>query len=251
MPASRWTHCLAQILRHEGGYVDHPSDPGGATNMGITHKTLARWRGIDPWWGLDKAEVRALTRTEAGAIYKALYWARCNGSQLPAGLDLAVFDYAVNSGPDRAIKALQGLVGVSRDGFIGPITLGAIAQRDVRALIEALCDQRMSFLERLSTFLTFGRGWTARVADVRQTALADAAHAPLDPKSPTQGADEMHILDGYKTYAVGALMLVVGLAQTMGIEVPPMGEYSGPQLVMEALAVIFLRRGLKGDLGRT
>lgn len=248
MPDSRWTHCLAQILRHEGGFADHPADPGGATNMGITHKTLARWRGVDPWWELPKSEVRALKRAEASAIYKALYWERCRAGSLPAGVDLAVFDYAVNSGPVRAIKTLQALVGVVQDGFVGPVTLAAVAQRDPRVLIEAICDQRMGFLQRLAHWASFGRGWTRRVADIRATALADVAFQP--PSQTTNGVQTMAILDGYKTYIVGALMLLVGIAQSLGIEVSAFGEYSGPQMIMEALAVIFLRRGLKGDLGK-
>ncbi len=248
MPASRWTHCLAQILRHEGGYVDHPSDPGGATNMGITHKTLARWRNIEPWWALDKAEVRGLTRPEAAAIYKALYWNRCNAGKLPAGVDLAVFDFAVNSGSDRAIRLLQALVGVQQDGFVGPITLAAVERRDPAAIINALCDQRLTFLQRLATWATFGRGWSNRVTDIRNTALADAAHVIFD--QPKQGAEDMSLFDGYKTYAIGLLMLIVGIAQMAGVTIEAFGDYSGTQLVMEALAVIFLRRGLKSEIGR-
>lgn len=245
MPASRWTHCLAQILKHEGGYADHPSDPGGATNMGITHKTLARWRGVEPWWALDKTEVKALQKTEAAAIYKALYWERVKAASLPPGLDLAVFDYAVNSGPDRAVKTLQGLVGVTQDGFVGPVTLTATARRDPRGLINALCDQRLNFLQRLAIFATFGRGWINRVADIRATALADA------PKSnEPQGVNDMTILDGYKTYAIGALMLVIGIAQFAGVTIPIFGEYSGAHLIMEALGIIFLRRGIKNEVGR-
>ncbi|WP_196259207.1 glycoside hydrolase family 108 protein [Pelagibacterium limicola] len=248
MPASRWTHCLAQILKHEGGYADHPSDPGGATNMGITHKTLARWRGIAPWWALDKSEVKALAKTEAAAIYKALYWERVKAGALPPGLDLVVFDFAVNSGPDRAVKTLQALVGVTQDGFIGPITLAAIGKRVPRTLIEALCSQRMNFLQRLATFATFGRSWTSRVADIRATALADAADAPQSDQP--KGINDMNILDGYKTYAIGILMLLVGAAQLAGIAIPLFGEYSGTQLIMEALAVIFLRKGIKSEVGR-
>lgn len=248
MPASRWTHCLAQILKHEGGYADHSADPGGATNMGITHKTLARWRGIEPWWGLDKAEVRTLEKAEAAAIYKALYWERVKAGSLPRGVDLAVFDFAVNSGPDRAVKLLQALVGTTRDGFVGPVTLAAVAKRDSRALIEALCDQRLNFLQRLSAFATFGRGWTSRVADIRATALADAAKAPV-PDQP-QGVNDMTILDGYKTYAIGILMLLVGAAQLAGLAIPLFGDYSGTQLIMEALAIIFLRKGIKSEVGR-
>ena len=248
MPASRWTLCLARILELEGGFADHPSDPGGATNMGITHKTLARWRGIEPWWDLPKAEVLSLQRAEAEAIYKALYWERCKADLLPPGVDLAVFDYAVNSGPDRAIRTLQALVGVVQDGFVGPLTVEAVTKRDPRALIEALCDQRLGFLQRLTTWTTFGRGWTSRVATIRAAALA--AVVPSRNDQSTKGVTDMSILKGNKTYVMGALMLLVGLAAMFGIDIPAFGEVSGPQLVMEALAIIFLRRGLKGDLAR-
>ncbi|HCO56208.1 MAG TPA: hypothetical protein DIT93_14490, partial [Pelagibacterium sp.] len=248
MPASRWTLCLAKILEHEGGYADHPSDPGGATNMGITHKTLARWRGIDPWWDLPKSEVRALERAEAAAIYKALYWERCKAGSLPVGLDLAVSDYGVNSGPDRAVRVLQALVGVVQDGFVGPLTLAAVGKRDTRALIEALCDQRMGFLQRLANWASFGRGWTSRVSDIRATALSAVTLQP--PSQTEKDINEMTIFEGYKTYIVGALMLVVGIAQSFGIDIAMLGEYSGPQMVMEALAIIFLRRGLKTELGK-
>ncbi|MBN14911.1 MAG: hypothetical protein CMJ15_06770 [Pelagibacterium sp.] len=248
MPASRWTLCLAKILEHEGGYADHPSDPGGATNMGITHKTLARWRGIDPWWDLPKSEVRALERAEAAAIYKALYWERCKAGSLPVGLDLAVSDYGVNSGPDRAVRVLQALVGVVQDGFVGPLTLAAVGKRDTRALIEALCDQRMGFLQRLANWASFGRGWTSLVSDIRATALSAVTLQP--PSQTEKDINEMTIFEGYKTYIVGALMLVVGIAQSFGIDIAMLGEYSGPQMVMEALAIIFLRRGLKTELGK-
>jgi len=248
MPASRWTLCLAKILEHEGGYADHPSDPGGATNMGITHKTLARWRGIDPWWDLLKSEVRALERAEAAAIYKALYWERCKAGSLPVGLDLAVFDYGVNSGPDRAVRVLQALLGVVQDGFVGPLTLAAVERRDTRALIEALCDQRMGFLQRLANWASFGRGWTSRVSDIRATALSAVTLQP--PSQTEKDINEMTIFEGYKTYIVGALMLVVGIARSFGIDIAMLGEYSGPQMVMEALAIIFLRRGLKTELGK-
>lgn len=248
MPASRWSRCLAQILEHEGGYADHPNDPGGATKYGITRKTLARWRDIDPWWDLPKSQVEALTRSQAASIYKALYWDRVQAVRLPPGVDLALFDFAVNSGPARAIKTLQGLVGVVQDGSVGPVTLAAVARRDARVLVEAICDQRMRFLERLAHWPSFGRGWTRRVAAIRAEALGDCALTP--PFQQTKGVSQMSTLDGYKTYIVGAIMLAVGIAQALGIEVPPMGEYSGAQLVMEALAVIFLRRGLKSELSR-
>ncbi|WP_082555208.1 glycoside hydrolase family 108 protein [Devosia sp. Root635] len=111
-----FARALSAVLKQEGGYVDHPADPGGATNMGITHKTLARWRMVSPWWKLPKSAVMELQRPEAAKIYRANYWDAVRGDDLPSGLDLALFDFAVNSGPGRAVKMLQTIVGVTADG---------------------------------------------------------------------------------------------------------------------------------------
>lgn len=166
---------LSAVLVHEGGYVDHPKDPGGATNLGITHKTLANWRKVVPWWDLDKSEIKNLTRDEAARIYRAKYWDLIRGDQLPAGIDYAVLDFAVNSGPARAAKALQRIVKAKVDGLIGPDTLRALDQYVVASVINQLCDDRMAFLQRLPTFGVFGRGWTSRVKGVRKLALQMAA----------------------------------------------------------------------------
>lgn len=139
-------------------------------------------------------------------------------------------------------------MGVVQDGFVGPLTLAAVERRDTRALIEALCDQRMGFLQRLANWASFGRGWTSRVSDIRATALSAVTLQP--PSQTEKDINEMTIFEGYKTYIVGALMLVVGIAQSFGIDIAMLGEYSGPQMVMEALAIIFLRRGLKTELGK-
>ncbi len=253
MAKTRFEICLDEILRFEGGYADHPSDPGGATNMGITHKTLARWRAVSPWWSLAKSEVQNLGRAEAAKIYKAGYWDRSNASKLPPGLDLALFDFAVNSGPDRAIKTLQGQLKVVADGQIGPLTLGAIkteiALRGAAGLIDALCDKRLDFLTRLTTFAVFGNGWTSRVAAIRKAALAVAGSTSSSVTEPGTWSETMDVLAGYKTYIVAAFMLLAGLAQVLGIDLPTLDGSSAGHLVMEALAVIFLRKGLKGDIG--
>lgn len=246
MADTRFDLCLGEVLRHEGGYADHPSDPGGATNMGITHKTLARWRKVSPWWTLPKAEVQRLTKTEASRIYRALYWTPCRASNLPHGIDLALFDFAVNSGPDRAIRVLQTLLGVVVDGHVGPLTLAAAAKADARAVINALCDRRLGFLRGLKTFSTFGRGWASRVAKVRAVALAAARSSTI----PSTGDKTMDILSGYKTYIIAACMLLTGLAQMLGLEVPAMEGSSAGSLMLEALAILFLRRGLKGDISK-
>ncbi|RDE08443.1 glycoside hydrolase family 108 protein [Pelagibacterium lacus] len=191
MARDNFAASLEAVLKHEGGYADHPSDPGGATNMGITRKTLADWRRIVPWTSLPKSAVKALTKGEAGQIYKARYWDAVRGDALPAGLDLAVFDFAVNSGPDRAIRMLQAIAGVAVDGAIGPISLRAIERIGATAAINELCSQRLAFLQRLSTWPVFGKGWGRRVADVRALALQLAAGKPTEqprpvpvPKSP-------------------------------------------------------------------
>lgn len=165
--SSRFQACLAEVLKHEGGYVDHPADPGGATNRGITFATLADWRGT----AITKDDVRNLTVAEAGAIYRKNYWDKVRGDALPPGVDLATFDAAVNSGPARAAKWLQQALGVAQDGAIGPLTLAAVAKAEPAALVGEICDARMAFLRSLSTWPTFGKGWTRRVDEVRAAAL--------------------------------------------------------------------------------
>jgi lysozyme family protein len=168
---------LRHILRHEGGFSDHPDDPGGATMMGITANTLAAWRGQP----VSREDVRLLTRAEAGAIYRARYWNRVAGDALPPGLDLAMFDFAVNSGTARATRTLQGMLHVPSDGVMGPVTLGAIAPLDQAQLIRDLNRARRAFLTQLPTAPTFGRGWLRRVAAIERAALAMQAAAPPAP----------------------------------------------------------------------
>lgn len=158
------------ILASEGGYVDLKADPGGATNLGITHKTLAAWRGKP----VTKQDVRNLTKKEALDIYEAQYWKAVGADKLPEGLDYAVADYGINSGPARAVKDLQRVLGVSADGVIGVQTLAALKGRSTVRLIEDLCERRLAFVQNLSTYKTFGRGWKARIDGVRTKATAMA-----------------------------------------------------------------------------
>lgn len=193
------------LFASEGGYVDHPADPGGATNHGITHKTLARWRGVSPWTALPKSEVKNLSLAEAGQIMKANYWDVIQGDKLPAGLDYAVFDYAVNSGPGRAVKDLQRVLGgIKVDGLVGVETLNAIEGRDVVELIDDLCQRRYAFVRSLKTFPTFGKGWTRRIMgeqmgyqpgkDIgvidRAVMLAEGARDIPAPVAPSEGKAE-------------------------------------------------------------
>jgi lysozyme family protein len=171
MALATFERALAAVLKHEGGFVDHPKDPGGATNKGITLATFRRFVKRDG----TVADLKAITNEQVAKCYRAHYWNAVRGDELPPGLDYAVFDFAVNSGPSRAARYLQGLIGVEADGKIGPATIKAVNLHLNRELINALCDQRMAFLRRLNTFPTFGKGWTRRVDGVRKLALELAA----------------------------------------------------------------------------
>lgn len=144
----------------EGGYVNHPRDPGGATDRGITQRTYDAWQDSQRQ---PRRPVKGIGKGTAEAILKQQYFDTVSFDELPSGLDYAVVDYAINSGPGKAVKELQQIVGVTADGVMGLLTLAAIGRRDTTKLIIALCEQRMRFLRRLATWSTFGRGWTTRV----------------------------------------------------------------------------------------
>ena len=162
---------LKAILHHEGGFVNHPADPGGMTNLGVTKKVWEEWVGHE----VDEKAMRALTPELVGPVYKAKYWDKIKGDDLPEGVDYAVFDAAVNSGPGRAAKWLQGCVGVEQDGGIGPKTLAAVAAFDPKELVEDYAKRRLSFLVDLPHWGTFGKGWSRRVAEVQSTASSMTA----------------------------------------------------------------------------
>jgi lysozyme family protein len=111
-----WDKAFDEVIKYEGGYVNNPRDPGGPTNLGITQATLSRWLGR----AATVAEVKALTREKVKPIYKRYFWDVIKGDALPGGVDFATYDFAVNSGPSRAARYLQSVVGVKQDGKIGP-----------------------------------------------------------------------------------------------------------------------------------
>lgn len=188
-----FSQVMSHVLKHEGGFVDHPQDPGGATNLGITMYTLAAYRGVRVK-DLPTSEVRNLKREEALEIYRKNYWNTCWCDILPSGVDYAVMDYAVNSGVGRSIKTLQRIVGVKDDGHFGLLTQGAVmAYGDYAKLIGIICDRRLSFLERLRHWDTFKNGWTRRVEGVRADALtmvglSGATQGSANPAVQSSGA---------------------------------------------------------------
>jgi len=165
--SSNFPACLAVTLAYEGGYVDNPKDPGGATNRGVTLGTLSTWLGRKA----TKAEVKALTVADVTPIYRRNYWQAVSGDQLPRGVDLATFDYGVNSGVSRAAKALQKVVGVKQDGAIGVSTLASVSTWPSGNLVVQICDSRLAFLRGLTSWKTFGKGWGTRVGAVKAKAL--------------------------------------------------------------------------------
>lgn len=155
-----------KLLVHEGGFVNHPADPGGRTNLGITQRVWEEWVGHP----VDEKTMRSLTPEMVKPLYKRKYWDKVCGDDLPAGVDYCVFDAAVNSGPGRAIKWLQQSVGTKQDGALGPKTLAAVKAADPQLLVVGYNAIRLAFLQDLPTWDTFGRGWGRRVAEVKQDA---------------------------------------------------------------------------------
>lgn len=250
MSAEGFDDALAHIFKVEGGYVDHPADPGGATKYGITRKTLAHARGVSPWQNLPKSAVRLLSRDEASSIYERMYWMPAGCDRLPRGIDLALFDYAVHSGVQRAVKDWQKTVGAHVDGIIGPETLTgtarALSAKSSTQLLTELHTRRVAYIRRLKGFATFGRGWIRRLETVHALSVSLAGESSLQQiRHPVQKRNKfMDIVSGYKTYIVAAFMLLTGLAQLAGIDLPGVDGTNALQLVMEALAIVFLRRGI-------
>ena len=163
---SNFDECLKIILHHEGGYVNHPKDPGGETNLGVTKRVYEEFGG--------EKDMRDLTVEDVAPIYKKGYWDRVKGDSLPEGLDLCVFDFGVNAGTGRAAKYLQRMIGSTPDGAIVPNTLRAVKMfcdtEGVESAIGDYQDARQYYYEKLSTFDTFGRGWTRRVKETTSEA---------------------------------------------------------------------------------
>jgi lysozyme family protein len=170
---------LAETLSHEGGYADHPKDPGGVTMRGVTKKTWARWTGRKVKDVSDE-EMRSLTIDKIMPLYHAWYWQPVRADDLPGGLDFVIFDIAVNSGPVRAVKMLQkainrlGRIHIIEDGVVGPKTLSAAHKINVFDLINEVGNTRLWFYFDLSTFKTFGGGWMRRLLSVTSFATAMA-----------------------------------------------------------------------------
>lgn len=167
-PPSGWQPCMDWVFKMEGGFVNNPTDPGGATNRGITIGELEQFRGHP----VTVDDVRNLTVDEASKIYYHDYWHANRCDEMPPGLNLAFYDACVMSSAVRMRKLLQQSLGVTPDGIIGNDTMSAIRRRvDVENIIVDFCHSRLQYLKSLPTWPTFGGGWTRRVNDTMDEAI--------------------------------------------------------------------------------
>ena len=166
MATTSFAYCERTVLVFEGGKVNNPNDPGGRTNQGVIQRVYDGWRRRKD---LPLRSVYEMEAAERDDIYRNQYWNAVRGDELPAGVDLAVYDGAVNSGPAQAIKWLQRALGVAVDGHIGEATLRALDEcTDMDALVAGICARRLAFMKSLRTWGTFAKGWSRRVAAVQR-----------------------------------------------------------------------------------
>ena len=181
MAQNTYDEALRRVLVHEGGYSNHPSDPGGPTNYGITIWDYRKY--INPQG--TARDVRNMTVDEAKKIFRERYWNVQRCDELPPGVDYCVFDYGVNSGIGRSGKVLRRLVGQKdHTHVISDEVIAAAAKRDPLAIIDAICMERLRFLKGLKTWSTFGRGWERRVREVREASRAMILNKSLPAQTP-------------------------------------------------------------------
>ena len=230
MVASTYDDALRRLLAHEGGYTHHPSDPGGPINFGITIHDYRKY--VRP--GATAADMKAMRLDEAKAIYRAKYWDALACNALPAGVDYCVFDYGVNSGIGRAARVLQRVAGVADDGKVGPQTLAAVRAREPKAIVAAICDERIAFLQRLKTWPVFGKGWGRRVAEVRAASLAmtDKVVAALKVSTSAPGKGVVPLNAAAQKRSAGGVIAAGGVSATQA------GEPSAVLIIVAVTIVV-------------
>ena len=162
---SNFKECLDLVLKSEGGWVNHPSDPGGETNLGVTKRV---W---EEYVGHPVESLKKLTKDDVAPLYELKYWRPCYCEVLPRGLDFVIFSMAVNSGSGRSVKLLQSAIGCVPDGVIGPRTRELISSSNSADIIKKFSDARREYYRSLKTFPIFGKGWLSRVATEETEAL--------------------------------------------------------------------------------
>lgn len=249
---------LPHILIHEGGKVDHPKDPGGRTNMGVTQRVYNAWRSRS---NLPARDVYQIDRSEVEAIYRFQYWDVVMGDRLPEGLGYVVFDGAVNSGPKQSVKWLQRALGslyTGRvDGVMGALTIQAVAAvNDFDALIGRVIDRRETFLRALKTWSTFGRGWLRRINEVKATGQAWATGS-VGPQPTFVGGNEKAMIEdarpapgkGVADAATGGGIGAGGIGGAINQAQEQLTPYSAAGGWIEQVVVILIVAGLVLTIG--
>lgn len=249
---------LAHILVHEGGYVNHPKDPGGATNFGVTQKVYDAFRSRK---NLPKQHVKLITSAEVEEAYKFQYWDAVMADRLPEGVGYVVFDGAVNSGPKQSIKWLQRALGSlytgNVDGVMGALTLQAVAAtNDMDALIGRIIDRREAFLRALKTWPTFGRGWLRRINQVEETGQAWATGS-VGPQPTFVGGNEKATIEdarkapgkGVADAATGGGIGAGGIGGAISQAQEQLTPYSAAGGWIEQVVVILIVAGLVLTIG--
>ncbi len=252
MASGNFEKCKGLTAVSEGGWSDHPDDPGGATMKGVTLRTYAAWRKLHGQPEPTKTDLKVITDDEVSAIFKAQYWDAARCDLLPLGVDYAVFDFAINSGPARAVMVMQDLVGVTADGVVGTRTLAAITEnaadaRDLADLIDGYQDARLVFMRSLKTWKTFGKGWERRVEKVRRQAKAMAVGGATEKSSqepiPKASAADQRVATS--TEGVGNASSAAGTVGAVVTEVAkqiePLSSAAG---VMQWVFVVLLVTGI-------
>lgn len=273
-PSARFRDAHRFIARWEGGFVNDPDDPGGATNMGITIATLSRWRDRP----VSVSDVRNLSRDEADRIFHAWYWTPLRCEELPPSIALMTYNAGVNSGPSRAARFLQEALNIQGhrlvvDGKIGRKTLAASSVADERLCVESYADIYERFYRGLSTFRKFGRGWLNRLSDIENAALGIVG-TPLATEQPQKipatdhvGVDQMSTTANQPTpqaassdlailltRAVELIQLVQGLRARDSAGATPVSAAASPgektdslAATLKSLAAVVSQLGEKPD----
>jgi lysozyme family protein len=171
---SNWDKSFNMVIAHEGGFTNDQRDKGnhlpdgreGCTMWGCTQAVWEKYVGHE----VTQDDMKALKKEDVKPVYKRDYWDAVRGDDLPAGVDYAVFDFAINAGPGASRKMVQKALGVTADGSIGPATMKAIQSADGRQLLNAFSYAKTAFYKSLNTFPTYGKGWLKRVDDVQKSA---------------------------------------------------------------------------------
>ena len=238
MTNDRFPRAFALLKVHEGGYANHPDDPGGATMKGVTQRTYDAHRKRR---GQPVRDVREITDHEVEAIYRGQYWNAVRADDLPEGVAYCVFDAAVNSGPGRAARWLQKVIGAKVDGVVGNETIAAARAIPAPDIINAYCDKRLAFMKRLRHWPTFKNGWSRRVAEVREQSVEWASYgrtATVSTQSPPAKAEGRQSIRATAVQALkdrGAIGAATGLLGSVGT----LASGSGPvQYAVAAVLVI-------------